>query len=137
MLFIREAPILQIVALCMIADVIFGFLRAFKECQMNSSFGILGLIRKTGMLVSIVFLIILDRILGFNFIAFLPQEWLNAIGLHEVGIAEIFGIMFILYEALSILKNMVLIGVPIPRMLKEKIEAFLYQMTDEMPRKNE
>ena len=134
-LFVRSRPVLEIVILCLIADVIFGILRAFKECQMNSSFGIGGLIKKIGMVVCLVFLVFVDQILALNLIGFLPEEWLQVIGLKQVGLTDFFGIVFILNELLSVLKNMVLIGVPIPKKIKEKIENFLYTMTDEMPKK--
>ena len=39
--------------------------------------------------------------------------------------------MFILYESSSILKNMVLCGLPIPLRIKKIIEKFLSDMTNE------
>lgn len=129
------SPILKIVLVAMIADIVFDVLSAFKEGKMNSSLGVTGLIRKVGMIMSMIFLCVVDKIVKFNLIGFLPQDWLDIVGIgYIVGLAEFFGIVFILYEAVSILKNMVLIGVPIPRVIRDKIEKFLYTMTDEMPK---
>ena len=84
--------------------------------------------------MSMIFLCVVDKIVQFNLIGFLPQDWLEIVGIGYIGLAEFFGIVFILYEAVSILKNMVLIGVPIRRIIRDKIEKFLYTMTDEMPK---
>jgi len=42
-----------------------------------------------------------------------------------------------LYEAVSILKNMTLCGLPVPVKIKKWIQKFLEDMTTEMPEKNE
>ncbi|EQK77571.1 holin family protein, partial [Clostridioides difficile CD113] len=43
-----------------------------------------------------------------------------------------FSILFILYESVSILKNMYLCGLPVPRKLKDRIGSLLDTMTDEL-----
>ena len=57
------------------------------------------------------------------------------IGLEKIGMLEFFGLLFILYEAISILKNMYLIGIPMPLWLKDKLEKLLTQLTNEVPTK--
>ena len=54
-------------------DTVFGCIRAVKEKQFNSCFGIDGAIRKISMLVSIAFLLVLDRIVGLNLIGFIQS----------------------------------------------------------------
>ena len=83
------------------------------------------------MIGSSVFLIIVDSILNIDLLFFVPDEILNFLCINSVGIFELFGIMFILYESSSILKNMVLCGLPIPLKIKKVIEKFLSDMTSE------
>ena len=48
-----------------------------------------------------------------------------------MGITELFALLFIMYEATSVLKNMLLCGIPIPAGIREKLSAWLDNMTDE------
>ncbi|WP_410745052.1 phage holin family protein, partial [Clostridium neonatale] len=58
---------------------------------------------------------------------------LSFLGVDKIGLCEFFSILFILYEAVSILKNLLLCGAPIPTKLKTFIEKLLNIMTDELP----
>ena len=86
----------------------FGVLRAIKERKINSCIGINGLIRKTGMIASSVFLFCIDNLLQFNFIGFIPEIIRSTIKINFIGIGGLFSILFIVFESLSILKNMYL-----------------------------
>ena len=123
---------LKIVVLLIVLDTILGVLRAVKEKKVNSNFGINGAIRKIAMLISVTILVLFDRLLHINFIAFIPKEVLTAIGIQKVGLCEFFCILFMLYEAISILKNMMLCGLPVPKRLQRAIQQFLDEMTDEL-----
>lgn len=112
-------------------DVFLGSLRALKEKKWNSTVGINGILRKTAMIGSSIFLIIIDSILKIDLLFFIPKEITNTLKLNEVGIFELFGIMFILYEITSILKNMVKCGLPIPKRIKTTIEKLLNNLTSE------
>lgn len=112
-------------------DVFLGSLRALKERKWNSTVGINGILRKTAMIGSSIFLIIIDSILKIDLLFFIPKEITNILKLNEVGIFELFGIMFILYEITSILKNMVKCGLPIPKRIKTTIEKLLNKLTSE------
>lgn len=112
-------------------DIFLGSLRALKEKKWNSTVGINGILRKTAMIGSSIFLIIIDSILKIDLLFFIPKEITNTLKLNEVGIFELFGIMFILYEITSILKNMVKCGLPIPKKLKLTIEKLLKKLTSE------
>ena len=83
------------------------------------------------MIGSSIFLIIIDSILKIDLLFFIPKEITNILKLNEVGIFELFGIMFILYEITSILKNMVKCGLPIPKKIKTTIEKLLKNLTSE------
>lgn len=112
-------------------DIFLGSLRALKEKKWNSTVGINGILRKTAMIGSSIFLIIIDSILKIDLLFFIPKEITNILKLNEVGIFELFGIMFILYEITSILKNMVKCGLPIPKRIKTTIEKLLNKLTSE------
>lgn len=126
---------LKIVAVMIALDTILGVLRAIKERKLNSNFGINGAIRKIAMLVCSVTLVVLDMLLHINLIAFVPDQILIAIGISKVGLAEFFSILFALYEAVSIMKNMVLCELPVPKKLQKAVQKFLDEMTAEEVKK--
>ena len=126
----------KIIMICIVLDTILGSARALKEGKWNSTIGINGMIRKSAMLVCIITFIILDSIMNINFLGMIPEEILNVAHIDKAGITEFFGILFILYEITSILKNMVLCGLPVPKIIKAKIEALLKNMTTELDKKD-
>lgn len=116
------------------ADLLFGSLRAAKYHKWNSAVGIDGCIRKVGMICCIVILTMVDIILSANVLTWLPVEAQNTLaqfGVVKLGIMEMFALLFILYEATSVLKNMLLCGIPIPAGLQTRLAKFLDTMTDE------
>lgn len=125
------------VVLLMIAvttDMVFGSLRAFKYHKWNSCIGIDGAIRKAGMIASVLLFTIVDMFLHVDLLNWLPadvQDALAACGVVKAGMTELFAILYILYEAASVLKNMLLCGLPIPAGLRKKLADFLEKMTDE------
>lgn len=114
-------------------DTVLGVLRAIKEHKFNSCVGIDGAIRKVAMIFSVVFLMIIDASVKIDFLFMIPKEYLQYIGLERLGVCELFCILYILYEAISILKNMTLCGLPVPMKIKRWIQKFLDDMTDELP----
>ena len=122
-----------VVAIVIFMDTFLGVLRAIKQRKFNSCFGIDGGIRKVAMLGCIAFLAALDMCVTFNLAFMIPKEWLSVLGVDKIGLCEFFCILFILYEAVSISKNMLLCGLPVPTKLKNWIENFLNIMTDELP----
>lgn len=123
--------IFYLLLITILLDIFLGSLRALKERKWNSTVGINGILRKTAMIGSSIFLIIIDSILKIDLLFFIPKEITNIIKLNEVGIFELFGIMFILYEITSILKNMVKCGLPIPKKIKKWVEKLLNNLTSE------
>lgn len=124
--------LLQLVVVAVICDTFFGVLRAVKEKSFNSNFGIDGAIRKIGMIMSLVFMVIVDAVIQINLIGFLPTEVRSFIGLDVIGVAEFFALLYLAYEIVSIIKNMALCGLPVKKVWK-KARAFLGKYTDELP----
>lgn len=113
-------------------DLIFGVLRAIREKSINSSIGIDGMIRKIGMLIAVIFLFFIDSIIHFDFIGFIPAEMKELLKLKEIGISSLFSILFIIFEILSIFKNMILCKLPIPRKLQSYLEKVMEEFTSEI-----
>lgn len=126
---IAHNNLVQAVSLCVILDTILGCLRAVKEHTFNSSFGINGAIRKAAIMVSVLFLMLADALVGLNLIGFINADIRQAIGMTKIGLGEFFCILYILYEALSIMKNWALIGLPFPGWMREWLEKTMGEMT--------
>ena len=118
-----------------IIDIFMGLLRACKEKKLNSNIGIDGGIRKVAMIGTVAFLFFVDKFIQINFLFMIPENWLNCIGVNSIGLCEFFCILYILFECLSILKNMAIIGLPVPK-LQEFLESKLKYFTDELSTKN-
>lgn len=130
-------PVIKILLIALLLDIFLGAIRALKDKGWNSTVGINGMLRKFGMIGSIICLALADTCINLDLLFFMPDEILSYINLQRVGSCELFGIMFILYEATSVLKNMVLCGIPVPLKLKEKVENMLKSMTSELDKKEE
>ena len=131
LIFAQQNAIFKLVIALVVMDVIFGCLRAIKEKQFNSSVGINGMIRKAGMLISLVCMIYLDRILELNLIGFIPEGVLQYLPLKRSGIMEFFAVIYAVYEVLSVLKNMALSGLPVEKIWKV-LKNFLQSNTSEI-----
>ena len=128
--------IIQLVVAAVIFDTIFGVIRAAKERKFDSCFGIDGAIRKISMIVSLCGLLIVDYLVKINLIGFVPEQIRTWIGVETIGAAEFFGLLYIAYEIVSILKNMYLCGLPVKRVWST-VRKFLSNYTDELPDSDE
>ena len=117
-------------------DTIFGILRAIREKSVNSCIGIDGIIRKVGMLICIFFLKLIDTIISVDLIGFIPEEVKQILHFGKVGIADLFVILFVIFETLSIFKNMILCKLPIPKKLQEFFEKIMQEFTGELKNQN-
>lgn len=124
--------IIQLVMAAVIFDTIFGVIRAIRERKFNSCFGIDGAIRKISMVISLCGLVIVDHLVRINLIGFIPEDIRGYIGMDSIGTAEFFGLLYIAYEIVSILKNMYLCGLPV-RKVWNVVQKFLSNYTDELP----
>lgn len=127
-------PVVRAVFTLIVMDTIFGVGRAIKEKHFNSCIGIDGAIRKIAMLVSLICLGVLDKIMSINLIGFIPEEvrgYLPA-SMQEIGMASFFGLLYLCYEMVSVLKNMSLCGLPVKR-IWVTVQKVLGKYTDELP----
>lgn len=123
---------IKILIIVIILDLILGILRAIKERQVNSCIGIDGMIRKFGMLIVIVFLLLIDSIINFDLIGFIPESIRTNLKMGQVGISTIFNLLFVIFEILSIFKNMILCKLPIPKKLQDYLENVMKEFTGEI-----
>lgn len=128
---------LMIVVVLVIVDFFTGYVKAYLKCQLNSSVGLDGLIRKAMILFSMLVFILLDEMLCFNLLQLLPSEtmgFMSQIKMTQVGLMEILGVGVLLQEGTSILENLHELGVPIPKFLARRIQrikqAYLNQEAD-------
>lgn len=127
---------IKILIIVIVLDTIFGILRAIKEKSINSCIGIDGIIRKVGMLISIFFLAMIDFIIKIDLIGFIPETIKNVLNFKKVGIGDLFNLLFIIFEILSIFKNMILCKLPIPKKLQELLERAMKEFTEEIKENN-
>ena len=129
---LQDSKLLKVLLILVILDSIFGGLRAIRERKFNSNLGIDGLIRKFGMTISVIFFMLIDFILNINFIGFIPEEIRSFINFEDIGISVLFLVLFIIYESLSILKNMIKCKLPIPKKLQSALEKMFQKYTTEL-----
>lgn len=132
-LLVEAHSFFVILLYAVLLDTVLGVLRAIKDHKFNSCVGIDGAIRKVAMLFSVLLLMFIDSIVNIDFLFMIPKEYIQYIGISKLGICELFCLLFILYEIVSILKNMTLCGLPVPTKIKKFIQKFLDDMTDELP----
>lgn len=118
-------------------DTIFGILRALKQRKVNSSIGIDGIIRKVGMLIAVTFLRGIDTIVTIDLIGFIPEMIKDYANIGTLGVADLFSLLFIIFEILSIFKNMILCELPIPKKLQSSLENIMKEFTGELHSKDE
>ena len=130
-LTMAQSSLFQLVAILVIMDVIFGCFRAIKERNFNSTIGINGMIRKAGILVSLLFMALMDTVIHIDLIAYIPEAIKSFLPAPQVGLLEFFAIIYIVYELLSVLKNMTLSGLPVKK-IWDVVKKFLKANTSEI-----
>lgn len=124
------------VLILIVFDCFVGIIRAFKEKKYNSCVGIDGVIRKMCMVVTIVFMRLVDSLISLNLIGFLSPEVREFLNVESVSVSDFFGILFIMYETVSVLKNMTLCGLPTKK-ITIYLRELLSKYTDELPETDE
>lgn len=132
---LNEDNFLKILIAVICLDVVFGILRAVKEKDINSTIGIDGIIRKVGMMVTIMICLFVDSLIDINLIGFIPKEGREFLHIMKLGIGDFFGLLYIVFEALSVLKNMYKIKLPVPKFMKNALEKLLKDITSEIKEK--
>ena len=115
---------IELLMLTICADTLLGVLRAIKFHQFNSSVGIDGAIRKVAMIVCVGILMLADLLIHVNLLAFIPEEYIQYMGIQKLGMCEFFCLLFTACEALSVLKNMVLCDLPVPKKVEKWLSFF-------------
>lgn len=87
------------------------------------------------MLIAIFFLTLIDTIVHVDLIGFIPNELKSFLNIGKIGISDLFNLLFIVFEILSIFKNMILCELPIPKKLQEFLQKALNEFTSELPKK--
>lgn len=123
---------IKVLAIFIILDTVLGILRAIKERKINSAIGIDGMIRKAGMVLSLFFFYLVDFVVQIDLIGFIPQETKTLININKIGMGELFSLIFIIFEFLSVLKNMTLCKLPIPKKLQNFLNKLLKEFTHEI-----
>lgn len=126
---------MKVLIVVIVLDLILGILRAIREKSINSCIGIDGMIRKVGMLIVIVFLTIIDAIIHLDLIGFIPETIKETLNFGQVGISSLFNILFVIFEILSIFKNMIKCKLPIPKKLQVYLENIMKEFTGEIKEK--
>lgn len=122
----------KLLLLIIVMDIVFGVIRAIKERKVNSTIGIDGMIRKVAMITAMLFLIGIDLLIPVNLIGFIPEPVKDYLNFDRVGIDSLFSILFITFESLSVLKNMIKCELPIPQKLQDFLEKIMSEYTDEL-----
>ena len=127
-----QNKVIQIMTIFIVLDVIFGILRSIKQHKTNSTIGIDGIVRKVAMMFTIASCIVLDYIVEIDLIAFIPQSIKESINIGRIGTSDLFAFLYCIFEILSIFKNMMKIGIPLPVKLKNFLEKLLKEFTSEI-----
>lgn len=122
----------KLLLLIIVMDIAFGVIRAIKERKVNSTIGIDGMIRKVAMITAMLFLIGIDLLIPIDLIGFIPEPVKDYLNFDRVGIDSLFSILFITFESLSVLKNMIKCELPIPQKLQDFLEKIMSEYTDEL-----
>lgn len=129
---IIENSFLQVMLILVALDSIFGIFRAIRERSINSNIGIDGIIRKVLMIISVVFFMVIDHIMKIDLICFIPETIKEFLHIDKIGIGSLFNLLFILFEILSIFKNMIKCKLPIPKKLQKFLEKIFKEFTNEL-----
>ena len=104
---------MQCLLVAIVLDYISGIIKAFVLKQLSSSIGFKGILKKFGVLVVVALAVLIDRVTG-----------------ESGAIRTLVIYYFVANEGLSIIENMGLAGLPIPKSIKEALNALKKQGDD-------
>ena len=104
---------MQCLLVAIVLDYISGIIKAFVLKQLSSSIGFKGILKKFGVLVVVALAVLIDRVTG-----------------ESGAIRTLVIYYFVANEGLSIIENMGLAGLPIPKSIKEELKALKKQGDD-------
>lgn len=97
---------LTVLVIFMVLDYITGIISGVVQNKLSSSIGFKGILRKASMLLVLIIAVLLDRLLNGN-------TWV---------FRTLVCYFYIANEAISLLENVVKIGVPVPKKLVNTLE---------------
>lgn len=97
---------LQCLLIAIILDYISGVIKAYITKTLSSSIGLKGILKKVGVLVIVMLAVLVDRVT-----------------LNNGGIRTLVIYYFVANEGLSILENLAVAGLPIPKKLKDSLKV--------------
>ena len=97
---------LQCLLIAIILDYISGMIKAYNTKTLSSSIGFKGILKKVGVLIIVMLAVIVDRVT-----------------LDNGGIRSLVIYYFVANEGLSILENLAVAGLPIPKKLKDALKV--------------
>ena len=104
---------MQCLLVAIVLDYVSGIIKAFVLKQLSSSIGFKGILKKFGVLVVVALAVLIDRVTG-----------------ESGAIRTLVIYYFVANERLSIIENMGLAGLPIPKSIKEALKALKKQGDD-------
>lgn len=97
---------LQCLLIAIILDYISGMIKAYNTKTLSSSIGFKGILKKVGVLIIVMLAVLVDRVT-----------------LDNGGIRSLVIYYFVANEGLSILENLAVAGLPIPKKLKDALKV--------------
>ena len=97
---------LQCLLVAIVLDYISGLIKAYNTKTLSSSIGFRGILKKVGVLVIVMLAVIVDRVT-----------------INNGGIRTLVIYYFVANEGLSILENLAVAGLPIPKALKNALKV--------------
>lgn len=114
---------MTLVVFFMVCDVLSGVFKAIAQKRgINSTVGTNGLIRKAGVLLALLVFIVMDSLIEFNFVTFIPSDILTFFNVEHVGLGHVMLCFFGLFELVSLFENLGEIGVPLPSFIRKSLE---------------
>ena len=101
---------MQCLLIAIALDYVSGIIKAFVLKQLSSSVGFKGIIKKVSVLVIVALAVLIDRVTG-----------------ESGAIRTLVIYYFVANEGLSIIENVGLAGLPIPKSIKEALKALKKQ----------
>jgi toxin secretion/phage lysis holin len=90
----------------MILDYISGVIKAYNTKTLSSAIGLRGILKKVGILIIVMLAVIVDRVT-----------------INNGGIRTLVIYYFVANDGLSILENLALAGLPIPKSLRDALKV--------------
>lgn len=97
---------LQCLLVAIILDYISGIIKAYNTKTLSSSIGFRGILKKVGILIIVMLAVLVDRVT-----------------INNGGVRTLVIYYFVANEGLSILENLAVAGLPIPKALKNALKV--------------